>query len=120
MYPLIITFTVNGNSIQKFVADKLFSGFIKIAPGTIYFALEVLAPDLYLSISEIHFITSVQEIVLVMGTMVITNSRSGSELLIAVLFVGYQVFCAFLANFKYKLACSLVAIPNLLIAALEI
>ena len=69
-------------------------------------------------ISNLKAVIAVQSFVLVMGTMVVTNSRSGSELLIAVLFVGYHVFCAFLSNFKYKLACALVAIPNLLLAAL--
>jgi len=61
---------------------------------------------------------AVQAFVLIMGTMVVTNSKNGFVLMMAVLFAGYQVFCAFLANFKYTLACSLVGIPNLVLAAL--
>ena len=59
---------------------------------------------------------AVQSIVLVMGTMLIEQEPHGAG--IAVLFVGYSTFCAFLANFRYRLACTLVAVPNFAIAAL--
>jgi len=59
---------------------------------------------------------AVQGFVLVVGTLVITHSRTGEGLGFAILLTGYHVFCGFLANFKYRLACSLIAVPNFLLA----
>ena len=64
-------------------------------------------------IANLKAAIAVQSFVLVVGTMVITQSRNSAELLLAVLFSGYQIFCAFLANDRFKLACVLIAIPNL-------
>lgn len=84
--------------------------------GTRHKYLQWLDKSTY--VANLKTAIAIQSFVLVMGTMLITQSRHGSGLGSAVLFAGYQVFCAFLANFRYKLACSLVAIPNLVIAAL--
>ena len=58
----------------------------------------------------------VQGFVLVMGTLLITNSRASDELMIAVVFTAVQLAWAYFASTRYKLACSGIAVPNLVIA----
>ena len=61
---------------------------------------------------------TIESFVLVMGTILITERRSGGELLFATLVVALQAGCAYMAHYRFALAAYLVAIPNLIAAAL--
>ena len=58
----------------------------------------------------------VQGFVLVMGTLVITKSRASDALMIAVLFTAIQLAWAYFASVRYRLSCSGIAVPNLVVA----
>ena len=69
-------------------------------------------------IANLKALVAVQSFVLIMGTLIIDPGHRGGHAGPAVLFAAYQVFSAFLANFRYRNACLLIAIPNLLIAGI--
>ena len=69
--------------------------------------------------ANLKIVVAVWSFVLVMGTLVVTNSRSSNELFGAVMVVSYQIFCSYLSNFRFKLACYLLAVPLLPLAVLH-
>ena len=69
-------------------------------------------------VANLKVAIAIQASILVMGTMLVTHDRQSAGLGVAVLLVAYNGFCGYLANFKYKLACVLVAVPNLSLAVI--
>ena len=61
---------------------------------------------------------AIESFILVMGSIVIIRDRVAGEIFLAIIVAAYQIACGYLSNFRYRLACYLIAVPNLLLASL--
>ena len=68
--------------------------------------------------ANLKLVVAVVSPVLVLGTLVLNSRLNSDELLAAILLVSYLVFCSYLSNYRFSLACYLLAIPLLVMAAM--
>jgi hypothetical protein len=64
------------------------------------------------SLSNFRAALAIKSFILVVGILIITNSRYGSTLGLATFVIAYEVFAAIVARSKFALGVCMVAIPN--------